>query len=69
MACIILVIELTLVNSYYLIAVAFAAGLAALTAWFDVSINMQWLAFIVGSIAGLIGMHTLRPSALKKKQR
>jgi len=65
-ACILITVELTLLNSYYLIAIAFAACLAALTAWFDGSINMQWLAFILGSIAGLIAMHTLRPSSVKK---
>jgi len=65
-ACTLLIIELTLINSYYLLAIAFAASLAGLLAWFDASINMQWLAFIVGSIAGLLAMHVFRPSILKK---
>lgn len=66
LACIIITVELILLNSYYLIAMAIAASLAGLAAWFGASINMQWLAFIFGSIAGLTGMHLLRPSAVKQ---
>jgi len=58
----ILITELTLISSYYLLAIVFAASLASLAAWFDASMNMQWLAFIIGSGLGLIAMHQLRPS-------
>ncbi|MDQ6953762.1 MAG: NfeD family protein [Mariprofundaceae bacterium] len=64
--CIIAIIELTLINSYYLLAIAFAASLAGLSAWFDASMNIQWFTFILGSIIALVTMHTLRPSSIKK---
>jgi len=65
-ACIIAIIELTLIDSYYLLAVAFAASLAGFSAWFGVSSNIQWLAFILGSVIGLIAMHSLRTSSNTK---
>jgi len=67
-ACIVTIIELSIINSYYLLAIAFAAFLAGLLAWFDTSLNIQWLAFILGSVLGLVGMYTLRPAVLKKNK-
>jgi len=65
-ACVLLIIELTLLNSYYLLAVVFAASLAALSAWFDASINIQWLMFTLGCGLGGIILYQLRPANIKE---
>ncbi len=58
--CAIIMIELVLLNTYYLLALAVGSSIAAAAAWWGVSSAMQWLSFTFGSIVGLMCMHALR---------
>ena len=68
LACIIAVLELLMLNSYYLLAVVVGAMLAGGMAWFDSSSQLQWLAFIAGTIAAAGLMYTLRSPRNKENK-
>ena len=67
-SCTIIIIELVLLNTYYLLALAIGTTSAAAAAWLDASTAIQWLACSLGSIAGFLGMKTLRPKPSNTQQ-
>jgi len=61
--CIIAAIELLLLNSYYLLAMAGGAAMVgAVSAIFDISLASQWLVFGIATSLTTWWMHSLRTS-------
>ena len=59
-ACITAILELLVLDSYYLLAVVLGALVAALAAWWEATSDIQWLAFILGTVAATLLLHKLR---------
>ena len=66
-ACVIAVVELLLLDSYYLLAVAGgAAVVGAIAAIIDISTAVQWLLFVVATIAMTFVLRALRSPEKKE---